>query len=275
MSQSEIRVFHYQEGSSDKIWAICTKQNQTSTFTVWFGRRDTKLNQKEVPGDQTADSRIREKLGKGYVELSNMTIDRKSYRMVATDPSVTLEVIPSALWYRIKASRLFEVQNRIDDIEHSLDKELPSEAIVLRSLSLYQDVKQGKLRGSHELAEGPLGVLMLFSLRRFGKGFSVQPGEGPPISIADDFNNLLPDRFNDLSDYVVDSCKSYLMKNGFMSDLENRLLDEDHVLDVAKKNGVEHYTSIKAIKELAILVGCIDAPIDLSLIRPDLASAFF
>lgn len=275
MSNSDIRVFHYQGGSSDKIWAICTTVNPSSTFTVWFGRRGTKLNFKLVPADQSADSRIMEKLDKGYVELPNMTIDKESCGVVKAEKSPPPNVIPSALWYRIRPSRLSELQERIDQIEASLNEELPAEASRLRLLPLYEDIKQGKLSGSHELGEGPLGILLLYSLRRFGNGLVLPFEEAPPMSIADDFNNLLPSRFNDLSDYIADSCTAFLIKKGHMSDVENRLLGNSHMLDVAQKQGVEHYSSIKSIKQLATLVGCIDAPIDLSVIRPDQASAFF
>lgn len=275
MSTLDIRVFHFQEGSADKIWAICTTKNQTSTYTVWFGRRNARLTCKEVPADQTPDSRMQEKLRKGYVELPNITIDPDSGEMMATHKSQPQEVIPDALWYRITPSRLFELQDRIDQIEATLEKESPADASVLRLLPLYDDIKHGKLSGSHEMGEGPLGVLLLFSLRRFGDGLVMPFEEGPPVSIADDFNNLLPDRFNDLSDYISDSCSCYLEKRGYISDIKNRYYSDEEILKCAQHIGVEHYTSVKAIKPLAIAMGCIDVPIDLAAIRPDQKSAFF
>lgn len=276
MSNSDIRVFHYQEGSSDKIWAICTTKNQTSTFTVWFGKRNTKLNCKLVPSDQSADSRILEKMNKGYVELPDMTVDTDSCKTVKASQSLPSSAIPTALWYRInRPSQMSEVLERLDAIKTKLIEDWPTEARILQSLTLYKDLKQELISGSHEFTGGPLGVLLLHSLRRHFSDRTLNSEKSSLIDIADDYNNLLPDRFDDLNDYIFDSCASYLELMGYMSKTERSLLGDEHVLDVAKKHGVEHFTSVKNIKELAIAMGCINAPIDLSAIRPDQQSAFF
>jgi hypothetical protein len=275
MSTSSIRVFHYQEGSSDKIWAICTTKNHASTHKVWFGKRGKPLVSRDVPAHQSPDSRVLDKVRKGYVELFDMTVDPESCQLVELLTPTPKELPTGGLWYRITPSRLSELQDRIDQIENNLEKESPADVSILRSLPLYEDIKQGKLSGGHEIGEGPLGVLLLFSLRRFGNSLVLPFEEGPPVSIADDYNGLLPDRFNDLGDYITDTFKAYMILKGHVSDTEIKLLGNSHVLDVARKNSCEHYASVKAIKPLAIAMGCIDAPIDLAAIRPDQQSAFF
>lgn len=280
----DIRVFHYQDGYSDKIWAICTTKNQTSTFTVWFGRRGSSLTSKNVPADQSVIARIDSKLRKGYVELPDMTVNPETGKVESTSSSQPFQAIPDALWYRVsQPSRFDEVLERLDAIEHALEKDAPSEASVFRSLSLVSDLRAMKPCSCHELSEGPLGVLLLFSLRRYFTDamrrefseLSNLPNSESLIEVADDSNELLPFRYDVLEPILVGSCKAHLIKQGDISDLEARLLDDDHVRDAAQKAGLEHYCSTKSAKPIAILVGCIDAPVDLSIIRPDQQSAFF
>ena len=267
--QSDISVFRYKGGSSDKIWAIDKTKNQAGTYTVWFGRTGSKLNTKNVPADQSPDSRINEKLNKGYVALPGKTVHTDSREVVQVTNPAPSNAIPTALWYRVnQPSHFEEILERIDAIECILRNEWPQELSVLQSLSLYQDLKRKVKCSSHEFNGGPLGVLLLFSIRRFFNEQSNESGMTGLIDIADDFNTLLPDCFDDLNNYIADSCRSYFELMGFMS-------NGDHLNDVARDQGYEHYTSVKTIKQLAIAMGCIDAPIDLSAIRPDLQSAFF
>ena len=67
------RMFHFTEGSSDKFWSI---SQSATAYTVRFGRRGTpgKTQTKQFPSEekaqQASERLIREKLRKGYVEVT-------------------------------------------------------------------------------------------------------------------------------------------------------------------------------------------------------------
>jgi hypothetical protein len=116
---------------------------------------------------------------------------------------------------------------------------------------------------------------LLFGLRRYVKEKAGLIGSVDFIQIADDTSNILPDRLNSLDKYIEESCAAMFVDNGWASWADN-LHSESYLFNtIAERHDLQHYISIPAIKKLAILMGCIDAPLNLSAIRTETRAAFF
>ena len=119
------------------------------------------------------------------------------------------------------------------------------------------------------MSEGPLAILLLFALRRYFKTQSGLTVSGDLVQIADDSNNMLPDSFDDLSDLVMEGCVALFDHAGYLND------DLTINQEAARKDNVQHYVSLSNIRQLAIAMGCIEAPIDLTVIPTDTTAAYF
>lgn len=257
----------------DDIWAIDHNKNANGQFTMWIGQNG-KFHEAYAahPEPQT---RIIGKLAQGFVELPSKTIDKEKGEVVdITNPPPSK--IPSALWYRVTNACEFErIDEQLDIIENTLKEDWPNELHFFQSLNVVKDLRKGVFVGSHELSGGPLGLLLLFSLRRhFNETFKSQELEDL-IEIADDDNNLLPNRFDDLGNYLMESCEAFFVLMGWLNDGDALIKGDDVIYKAGLFNGYEHYTSLDDIKKLAIAMGCINAPLNLSAIRPDIPTAFF
>lgn len=231
---SNIVVLHFRGGGSDKIWAICTQPNPDRTFTVWWGRRGGKLQCKKV-SHRTWQDPMQSKLNKGYNELDDVTIDTQS-RLVIPIQHEPPEVTVSTLWYRVSAQIPAILISDYLNITLKLLSQLCPEALErVTTLPTFEALIAGKRNGGAEATEGPLAILLLFGLRRY----LTELGGSAAMQIADDENELLPERFADI-EAMLDTA------------------DFSHSHD-----------------QLAIAMGCVDAPINLSVIRTETKAAFF
>tara|TARA_Y100001970_G_scaffold26957_1_gene32594 strand:- start:7709 stop:8533 length:825 start_codon:yes stop_codon:yes gene_type:complete len=272
---NEFVVLHYQDGSSDKIWAINKVANADNSHTVWFGRRGTKLQSKKV-GYKTWSSLMQSKLDKGYHEVENVTIDVENSVVVpflqATEES---EELPDALWYRVSNQVPVNVIRDYLNITIQLVSEHSNEELErLIQLPTYKALYAGKKSGGADYTEGPLALLLLFGLRRYLNDVAGSPLSTEIMQIANDGSELLPERFADIEDYVRSYAIGLFEHNGWFG---NRTSGDwkEYVDGVARQHNLSHYTSVIGIKPLAIVMGCIDAPIDLTVIRTETKAAFF
>ena len=119
-----------------------------------------------------------------------------------------------------------------------------------------------------------MALLLLFGLRRYLNDVAGSPLSTEIMQIANDGSELLPERFADIEDYVRSYAIGLFEHNGWFG---NRTSGDwkEYVDGVARQHNLSHYTSVIGIKPLAIVMGCIDAPIDLTVIRTETKAAFF
>lgn len=267
---NEIVVFHYQAGSSDKYWAIRKEENADGTYDVWYGRRGTRLRYVAQKGLSFA-KRMNEKLKKGYQRVEGATIDVETRKVIFLEESVAdVSSIPSSLWYRL--SNLVpnnQVQDFLNLTITALADEYAEDSLKLKELPLFQSLQQGDTSGGVEMSEGPLAVLLLFALRRYFKLHDDLPVAGDLIQIADDNNNMLPTNFDEMGEIVMESCVAMFADTDCLND--DLTINQEAV----RKNNVQHYISLSNIKQLAIAMSCMEAPIDLTIIRTETKAAFF
>lgn len=242
---SEIRVLHYRDNRSDKIWAIDEKPNADGNHDVWYGRRGNTMTFRPI-SDSDWFARYQAKLDKGYKPCPDKTIDRNTNLVVSKEP----EEVPATLWFWI-SDQVSDLQI-LDFLESSLNtmtEQFRQQAETLASLPVFKSLSQGQRTGGAELSEGPLAVLLLFALRRHlreqrpAADLSFDPSE-----IADDNNELLPDSFEQLFEQFS-SEKEY-------QDMRKACPPSD-------------------FRKYAIALGAIEAPIDLIAIQSDTKAAFF
>lgn len=256
--QSFIKVYHYRDQRSDKVWAIDPVPNQMGSYTVWYGARKGRLTERMISVD--ADKKIREKLRKGYKEAKELTINTAKGSLVFVsdmdDLKATIDPIPSSLWYRFSKQSDPKSTQRLREIlgdflvitVANLASESEEAAKKLKSLPLFKNLHDAKLSGGVEYEEGPLAILLLFALRQFcNTNWIGNRDTGDLIQIADDNNNLLPHQFEALEPYIIE----------------------------ADQGKTPPYLSLKAITSIAVAMGCISAPIDLTALQTSTRAAFF
>ena len=99
-----IRVYHNTDGSSDKYWAISDQLDSDGNHEIWYGRRGSTLTFTTRSESKHWNQLAAEKLRKGYVERSSLTVDRQSRKVVNTTnisdlPSVSSTVERSKFAY--------------------------------------------------------------------------------------------------------------------------------------------------------------------------------
>ena len=244
---NEISVLHYQDGSSDKIWAIRHKLNADGKYDVWYGRRNTTLRHDNVPSNPHWKSRRNEKMAKGYVLHPGVTIDTEQRIVVPLLQETEEEHLPTSLWYQVSALVIEqELMDFLDTTILNLAEDNESVAERLQKLPVFNTLNQCKLNGGAEYTEGPLALLLLFALRRHFRELNRISISDDLVHLADDNNNLVPDKFSDLEHYIED-----------MSQAANDYYPED------------------VIKDIAIAMGCMNAPINLSSLTTGTKAAFF
>lgn len=272
---NNIVVLHFQEGSSDKIWAINKALNADKTHDTWYGRRGNKLAHSKL-ANMSCQERMQQKLDKGYREVENVTIDAKNCVVVPLlQETEELEEIPDALWYRVSNQVPVNVIRDYLNITIQLVSEHSNEELErLIQLPTYKALYAGKKSGGADYTEGPLALLLLFGLRRYLNDVAGSPLSTEIMQIANDGSELLPERFADIEDYVRSYAIGLFEHNGWFG---NRTSGDwkEYVDGVAGQHNLSHYTSVTGIKPLAIMMGCIDAPIDLTVIRTETKAAFF
>jgi hypothetical protein len=248
-------VFHYLGGTSDKIWAINTEVRADGKYNVWYGRRNTTLTHDTVPCSEDFSRRIQEKVSKGYRHKANLTIDDPSRKVVIrtmVNTALNDEPVPE----KVFGSVWFTIGVKIDStlIDDYLDDaliNLESLDAYLQGLVAYIEISTHKRQGQIEFTEGPMGLLLVFGLRRFLASNSFSSGtKGYQFLIADDDGQILSDDFERLKTVIKAATSEF-------------------------PGDRKHYVSLDALKPYAIALGCIDAPIDLSAIAATTSAAFF
>lgn len=273
---NDIVVLHCQENGSDKFWAIHTKRDEKNLHMVFWGKRGAKLQSKLVTCKNGWKAYMSGKLATGYREVENVTIDVDT-KMVVPIPQVTEEheELPQELWYRVSNQvPVTAIRDFLGITVHLVSEHCAEELERLIQLPTYKALNAGKKSGGADYSEGPLALLLLFGLRRYLNdvaGFSVST---EIMQIASDESELLSERFSDLDAYVRSFAISLFEHNGWLNDRTSADWKE-YVDGVARQHNLSHYTSVTGIKPLAILMGCIDAPIDLTAIRTETKAAFF
>ncbi len=254
-----IKVFHYQGGSSDKIWAISTLVRADGKYNVWYGRRNATLTADTVPADEHSSKRIQKKLEKGYVEKTNMTVDMGTRQAVLKTGSNTPpppepeEDTAGAYWFtigsKVDTTSVGDFLDEAIDNLRDLDEGI---AAYLQGTEAYLEISSHERQGSVEFKEGPLALLLMFGLRRFIENEETL-NNGGKVQLADDAGNMVPDDFD-------------LLKPAFKASNAEFL---------AEDRGSTGFILMDDIKQYAIALGCIDAPLDLSAISTETRAAFF
>ncbi len=271
-----IHVYHNTEGSSDKYWAISDALDANGHHEVWYGRRGSKLTATTRAESKHWSALAQEKLSKGYIARSSLTVDRKSQKVV---PLTKLSDLPPVELEPVKQLAYFVVKPW--DQELAADVDLKLEVCQLRSgfieavksfdptlakldfssLPDYSDsVSDNTLYCEIEFNEGPLAFLFLFVLKHqlADRGFEVL--------IA---NNDTSVQYNPSQE------------DGLFADVRNEWL-EDHT--EMPNDGITATTVRDACIKLAdriffdqlcIAVGSKDAPFSLSSIEAPSKAAFF
>jgi len=268
---SDVVIFYRKGGNPLDIWGIDSTQEHEGYYTIWFGRRGDRLSNKTVPVNPNLGSRVTEKLDSGYVMLSGFNIDTEKCVLVDIQKgSAELECIPPSLWYKIsKKIPRNMLTEYLETTLENLKQHDEHEAKILASTSVYRALLENERNGGVEYQEGPLAILLLFSLRRYVRDkFYLSPKDSDLVQIADDFNELLPMNAYDIDNYLMETCKAWFISKGWMKEGEN-------LIESTKGNGKQHYVSMSALQNLAIAMGCIDAPINLTEIESDIKAAFF
>lgn len=264
---STINVYHYHDDSSDKVWAIDTKLNADDRYDVWWGsRKNNTLNHKSLNWGIPPLTRIEEKERKGYVRKPDWTI--KDCQLVMADDDSTVEELPPQLWYRVsKDLPQRELKGFLHDTQKNLLAVDPAEGINLQANPTYQALLDGQLSGGVELdKEGPFMVLLLFAIHRHCKKHFSTIGEC--FHVADDNNQILPDDYFELQSLIEQTAKAFATHHGLIA------LNDDYE-SALTASSFGHYNSLEELKPFAIALGCIEAPIDMSVIESDVKAAFF
>ena len=249
-----VKVYRYQNDSSDKIWAIDTAPNVDGTHTAWWGRYGSKLQSKCLPADPYFWERISSKENKGYVAIPDVTVDPDSCELTSLSETVSSNDMPSTLWYRIsKQVSIDQVREFLDTTVTNLAQEDSDAANKLVELDVFKSLYKGNLNGGAEYQEGPMGILLLFALRR---RFDCYSTYRDAIQLADDNINVIPESFDDIGSYIEES----MIASVSVAALEWQATSSD---------------KLDAVKQLAIAMGCIEAPINLAVIQTDTKAAFF
>ncbi|PCJ88342.1 MAG: hypothetical protein COA54_03505 [Thiotrichaceae bacterium] len=268
---NEIVVFHFQGGTSDKHWAVRKKENADGTHDIWYGRRGNRLRFVTSAGKSLA-KRMNEKLKEGYERVEGATIDVETRKVIFLDDSTNdVPSIPSSLWYRFRDPHFDrnEIQEYLDTTVLNLADEFKHEAEILVELPIFKALRQGDKNGGAELSEGPLGIFLIFALRRYMRDEGFIPGTNDFIQLADDNNDILLNDFDFLGDLIVESSVAFLEVNQCIND------DKSVNHDKVREKHLNRFLSLSATKELAIAMGCIEAPIDLTVIPTDTTAAYF
>jgi len=265
-----IIVLHYKQGSSNKIWAIDKRLNANNTHDVWYGKKDTMLTRKSVSAEKMRwYDRVQKKIYKGYREVDNVTIDNKVVIPLLQETE-EVEEISTSLWYRIRHHTPIRLINDYLNITiHLLSERHEEDLETLKKLPIFLALQEGKMCGGVDYKEGPLALMLLFGLRRYLKDVAFD--EPDLMHIANDMDELLPERFADITHYVEMFCESLFTANGWMSNQAPKA----SIDGIAQQYDLSHYTSKTGIQSLSIAMGCIDAPIDLTVIRTEKKAAFF
>lgn len=242
----DIKVLHYVDETSDKIWAIDPQPNANGGHDVWYGRSGKVMTFR--PTEKSDWARLHDaKIRKGYERCPGLTINRNTNLVVARDD---LDSLPEQFWFRI-STQVPETQiaSFLASVLNAFTEQFRDEATTLASLPVFKSLLSGSHSGGAELSEGPLAILLLFALRRHLTEQSPSASLSfAPIEIVDDDNTLLTDSFDELAE-LYGASKEF-------SDMRKICPPAD-------------------FRKYAIALGAIEAPIDLTVIESNTKAAFF
>lgn len=268
-------VLHFQKGGSDKIWAIRKDPSGPALHDVWWGRRGSKMQTRQVPCDSGWIAQMNKKLSKGYREVENVTIDVENGVVIPLQSETATAEIPDALWYRVSTQIPLSLVRDYLSITRELVSDFGAyELVRLEQLPTFKALQDGRKAGGADYVEGPLALLLLFGLRRYLNELSGPASTTEAMQVANDANELLPERFAQIGPYLKVFCESWFINEGWV-DSQTAGNPVVQVGGIGQQHELAHYTSLSAIKPLAIAMGCIDAPIDLTVIRTETKAAFF
>jgi len=227
---SAFEILRCTEGTSDKVW-IARDSATRGHYDCWYGPTKAALE-----GNLTARTckgnlynKLREKQRKGYLFWKGKAFDEATGCVYNSAQSSPPEPdLPPRFWYRID-TRLFSIEEArqlVVEISNNLtgheDCDIKPFAQEFESLSVVQQIRDGKESGGSEYSEGVLGLFFVSTLKR---RLNAQ--------VVDDSNDALPTRYSELEAYIQ-WCW--------------------HWKDMS-------YESDKAVvKELAMTFGCLDRP---------------
>lgn len=243
---NDIRVLHYRDAKSDKIWAIDPQLNAEGGHDVWYGRRGGVMTFR--PTDKSNWVKQQDaKFRKGYELCSGLTIDRNTNMVIARED---LDSLPRQFWFRISTQVPdAQIQTFLASALNNLTEQFRDQAKALASLPVFKNLLSGCHSGGAEVSEGPLALLLLFALRRHLTEQSPSASLSfAPIEIVDDDNTLLTDSFDELAE-LYGASKEF-------SDMRKSCPPAD-------------------FRKYAIALGAIEAPIDLTVIESNTKAAFF
>ena len=119
------------------------------------------------------------------------------------------------------------------------------------------------------MSEGPLGILLLFALRKHFQVDGLMPGADDFIRLADDNSVIMPNDFHSFGDLIVESCVAFLKTHHCVRQ------DGSTDFELVQSKGFQRLASLAATKELAIAMGCMEAPVNLQAIASDRRASFF
>lgn len=240
MSDSPIYVL---SNSSNTVAAV-QQDNENKQMKLWTGLRvEGSILNCDFVQNQSLEEVLDELSEQGYSLDTRYTIKDKTLVLDA-DGNVNKGINPE-IWYTVLP---FITESMIQEyVKHALsqlrglDDKFANELV---SLAVYQDLSLGKLNGGSDYKDGPLGLLLLFGMRRYFKAVSNER-----IMLADDDTKMLSERYEDIGPLITK-----------ISEYSNHWF-----LSKSKKD----------IQKIAVALGCLEAPIDLSEIQTKTVAAFF
>jgi len=237
-------ILHCTKNGSDKVWAIDNEPNPNQTYTVWYGRRTQRLSVSHVSISKSADQRIAEKRDKGYVQLGDNARIKDGF---LHEEAVPQEPIASACWYRVKPD--INTHDLVNWLKACLDAVRTfdeCEACDLSQHPTFLGLMDDRRNGKAEYLAGPAGILLLFALRKhFGSSC---------IDVVDDDGQSLPMSFRDMETLLSEVILAW---------------------EPSSDSSTSSTLTVGRLKSLAIAIGALDLPVDLSAISTETPALFF
>jgi len=237
-------VLHCTRNNSDKIWVIEPTAKPDGTYTVWYGRRGNKLRKDSVPSSSSLDSRLREKTNKGYIVLPGNYWVKDGF---LSEDIHTKEPIQSACWYRIKST--IQDQDLASWLSSCLDNVRQyneGDACDLSQNSAFISLSNHDAYGKSEYKDGPIGTLLIFALRKYF--------DSSYVDVVDDNGEFISASYMDLDKSLSEILMAWESPDSYCN---------------------KKYTTFKDLKPLAIAIGALEQPVDLSIIKTDKPGMFF
>lgn len=182
-------------------------------------------------------------------------------------------VIPESLWYNVGPDVLYsDVIDFVNEVATKLREHNELLGINLVNISLFKELNQGKSNSSVDYKDGPLALLLIYALRTH---LNLKYQITDAVQVCDDIGRFLPDRFEQLDQYLDEFFDAYCVANGWHRQGDFLLKGKSILLESAALFGREMFTSLEKIRPFAVTMGCLPNYVDLSLVKTSVHSAFF